>query len=60
MREDRDDRMYEVNDLLDKVRTEFYQLLEFDSESIASSERERRRREVLHLVSELRFLAERL
>lgn len=52
--------MYEVNDLLDKVRTEFYQLLEFDSESIASSERERRRREVLHLVSELRFLAERL
>jgi hypothetical protein len=60
MREDRDERMYEVNDLLDKVRTEFYQLLEFDSESIASSERERRRREVLHLVNELRFLAERL
>jgi hypothetical protein len=60
MRDDRDDRMYEVNDLLDKVRTEFYQLLEFDPEAIGSTERERRRREVLHLVAELRFLAERL
>lgn len=60
MRDDRDNRMYEVNELLDKVRTEFYALLEFDSEAVGSAERDRRRREVLHLVSELRFLAERL
>lgn len=60
MREDRDDRMYEVNDLLDKVRTEFYQLLEFDVDAVGSADRERRRREVLHLVAELGFLAERL
>ncbi len=60
MRDDRDDRMYEVNELLDKARTEFYALLEFDGDAVGSMERERRRREVLHLVSELRFLAERL
>jgi hypothetical protein len=60
MRSDRSDRIYEVNDLLDKIRTEFYELLEFDPESISSADRDRRRREVLFLVSELRMLAERL
>ena len=60
MREDKDERMYEVNDLLDKTRTEFYALLDFDPDAVGSPDRERRRREVLHLVAELRFLAERL
>lgn len=58
MRPDKTDRIYEVNDLLDRIRTEFYELLDFDPEAIGSSERERRRREVLNLVSELRRLAE--
>ena len=50
----------EVNESLDKIRTEFYELLDYDPEAIASSERERRRREVLYLVAELRMLAENL
>lgn len=58
MREDRGDRIYEVNDLLDRIRTEFYELLDHDPEATASAERERRRREVLYLVAELRILAE--
>ena len=58
MRSDKGDRIYEVNDLLDKLRTEFYELLDFDPEAIGSTDRERRRREVLYLVAELRMLAE--
>lgn len=58
MRDDKSDRIYEVNNLLDKIRTEFYELLDYDPEAIGSSERERRRREVLYLVAELRILAE--
>ncbi len=60
MRSDRSDKIYEVNDVLDKIRTEFYELLDFDPESIGSAERERRRREVLYLVAELRMMAENL
>ncbi len=58
MREDRDDRMYEVNDILDKIRTEFYALLEYDPELVSSTSREVRRREVAYLISELKRLAE--
>ena len=58
MRDDKSDRIYEVNDLLDKIRTEFYELLDFDPEAVSSAERERRRREVLYLVAELRVMAE--
>ena len=58
MREDRDDRMYEVNDILDKIRTEFYALLEYDPELVSSNSREARRREVACLISELKRLAE--
>jgi len=58
LREDRDDRMYEVNDILDKIRTEFYALLEYDPELVASASREVRRREVAYLISELKRLAE--
>lgn len=54
MREDRSDRMYEVNDLLDRIRTEVYELLDYDPEEVSSQQRERRRREVQFLVSELR------
>ncbi len=60
MRTDRSERIYEVNEILDKIRTEFYELLDYDPEASASSERERRRREVLYLVAELRMLAENL
>ena len=60
MRTDRSDRIYEVNEILDKIRTEFYELLDHDPEAVSSSERERRRREVLYLVAELRMLAENL
>jgi len=60
MRDDKGNRIYEVNDLLDKIRTEFYELLDFDPEAVASSDRERRRREVLYLVAELRMKAENL
>lgn len=58
MREDRDDRMYEVNDILDRIRTEFYALLEYDPDVVSSNSREVRRREVAYLISELRRLAE--
>ena len=58
MREDRDDCMYQVNDLLDKIRTEFYALLEYDPELVSSNSREVRRREVSYLISELKRLAE--
>jgi len=58
VRADKNDRIYEVNELLDKIRTEFYELLDSDPDLISSTERERRRREVLYLVSELRQLAE--
>jgi hypothetical protein len=58
VRADKNDRIYEVNELLDKIRTEFYELLDFDPDLVSSTERERRRREVLYLVSELRQLAE--
>jgi hypothetical protein len=60
MRDDRGDRIYEINEVLDKIRTEFYELLDFDPEAVNSSERERRRREVLYLIADLRVLAERL
>ncbi len=60
MREDRSDKMYEINDLLDKIRTEAYELLDFDPEQVASTLRERRRREVLFLVSDLRNQLENL
>jgi len=58
LREDRDDRMYEVNDILDRIRTEFYALLEYDPDVVSSNSREVRRREVAYLISELRRLAE--
>jgi hypothetical protein len=58
LREDRDDCMYEVNDILDKIRTEFYALLEYDPELVSSKSREARRREVACLISELKRLAE--
>lgn len=60
MRTDRSDRIYEVNEILDKIRTEFYELLDYDPDAVGSADRERRRREVLYLVSELRMLAENL
>jgi hypothetical protein len=60
VRNDRSDRIYEINNLLDKLRTEFYELLDFDPESVNSAERERRRREVLYLVADLRVMAENL
>ncbi len=50
--------MYDMNNLLDRIRSELYELLEFDPELVASPERETRRREVLHLVAELRMKAE--
>jgi len=50
--------MYEVNDILDKIRTEFYALLEYDPELVSSNSREVRRREVAYLISELKRLAE--
>jgi hypothetical protein len=50
--------MYEVNELLDKIRTEFYALLEFDPEIVSSPERDRRRREVMNLIADLSRMAE--
>ena len=59
MNDARDEQIYEINNLLDRTRTEFYELLSFDPDAIASSERDTRRREVLFLVAELRMMAER-
>lgn len=59
MNDARDDEMYQINNLLDRLRTEFYELLSFDQDTVASSAREIRRREVLYLVAELRLKAER-
>lgn len=58
MRPDKADRIYDVNEILDKIRTEFYELLDFDPEAVSSHTREQRRREVLNLIAELRQLAE--
>ena len=58
MANERSDRIYEVNEVLDRIRTEFYELLEFDPDAVGSAERERRRREVLYLIAELRQKAE--
>lgn len=57
LRDEKDDAMYELNELLDKIRTEFYALLDADEGSAA--DRDRRRREVYALASELRLMAER-
>ena len=58
MRPDRSDEMYRANKLLDEIRTEFYELLDFEIDSIGSPMKETRRREVLYLIAELRLLAE--
>jgi hypothetical protein len=58
MRTDRSDEMYRINKLLDEIRTEFYELLDFEKESIGSAAKDTRRREVLYLIAELRALAE--
>lgn len=60
MRDNRDDVMYDINNLMDKIRTEFYELLEYDPDAVSSPEKDRRRREVLHLINDLRIHAEQL
>ncbi|HCM26650.1 MAG TPA: hypothetical protein DIC34_08925 [Treponema sp.] len=58
MRPERSDEMYRANKLLDEIRTEFYELLDFEIDAIGSSTKETRRREVLYLIAELRVIAE--
>ncbi len=53
----RGDRMYEVNDKLDEIRTLFYTLLDFGEDALRD-DRERARRELLFAVNDLRILAE--
>ncbi len=58
MRTDRSEKMYDINQHLDAIRTEFYALLDFDPEIIQSPERDSRRRELRNLLMELGHIAE--
>ncbi len=51
------DRMYEVNEKLDEVRTLFYNLLDFDEDDI-SEKKETAKRELLFALNDLRNSAE--